>query len=315
MKISVITTQTDAVRRQDPFCEALRNYLDFADEVVIVDGDKPEGLTAEFVNKLMQMSDSIFSKIKLVGFEWPDEFEWSHIGKAFQKGYEDATGDWTIKLDLDQFIHEDDFESIREFLKDQTAPVCKMPKKQFLRCDYFKAKAHLPFVLNKGKYGDRIKLDSGIDLCEPSLDGEHIDLKIMPVVSRKVPIVISDNVTPEQIKKRVPNYFVENGVKYTYTDEIPIWNYDKSFCDRNVIRKEFARFGRAWKRTFGNTPFSEGDESKSLDEFMRLMTGRWCNGGWTKCELEDHPKYVQKIIKNLTSDKFGYSMFGTTAKK
>lgn len=309
MTISVLTTQTYAMQRQDPFIEALRNYLDFADEVVIVDGDK-EGLTSEFVNRLMRMSDSIFSKIKLVNYEWPDEFEWSHIGKAFQKGYEAATGKFVVKLDLDQFIHEDDFEAIREFSKGQTAPVCRMPKKQFLRCDYFKAKAHLPFVLNKGKYGDRIRLDSGIDLCEPSIDGEHIDLDTMPIVARKIPIVISDSVTPEQIKNRVPNYFIEGGVKYTYTDEIPIWNYDKSFCDKKVIAKEFARFGRAWKRTFGNTPFSEGDESKSLDEFMRLMKGRWSRHGWTKCELEDHPKYVQELIKNLTPDRFGFNGFG-----
>jgi len=39
MKISIFTTITDPEARQDPYLEAIENYLDFADEVVVVDGN------------------------------------------------------------------------------------------------------------------------------------------------------------------------------------------------------------------------------------------------------------------------------------
>ena len=77
---------TDPEARQDPWKEALACYEDLADEVIVV------------------------------GEDWPDTFSWPYIGQTFQKGLEKSTGDWAIRMDLDYFFHEKDFEYIRKFL-------------------------------------------------------------------------------------------------------------------------------------------------------------------------------------------------------
>ena len=85
-KVSIITTMTDPDSRKDPWKEALQCYNDIADEVIVV------------------------------GEDWPDEFDWSHIGKTFQEGFDKATGDWVIRMDLDYFFHENIFK-IRKMLQ------------------------------------------------------------------------------------------------------------------------------------------------------------------------------------------------------
>ena len=85
-KISVFTTMTNPEERQDPYVEAINCYKDLGDELIIV------------------------------GDDWPDEFKWDHIGKTFQKGFDECTGDWVIRMDLDYFFHEKDLTKIRTFL-------------------------------------------------------------------------------------------------------------------------------------------------------------------------------------------------------
>ena len=41
------------------------------------------------------------------------------------------------------------------------------------------------------------------------------------------------------------------------------------------------------------------------------MVGRFNNNdGWQKIRLQDHPKYIQEKIKNITPEQFGYNAFG-----
>ena len=55
MKLSIFTSTTNPEKRMDPYQEALSCYEEFADEVVTV------------------------------GRDWPEEFEFDHIGKTFQE--------------------------------------------------------------------------------------------------------------------------------------------------------------------------------------------------------------------------------------
>ena len=87
MKISIITTMTNPEERKDPWKEALECYEDFADEVIIT------------------------------GKDWPIEFSWEQIGQYFQKGFEKASSDWVIRMDLDYFFHEKDFKAIKKIFK------------------------------------------------------------------------------------------------------------------------------------------------------------------------------------------------------
>jgi len=301
MTISIFTTVTNPESRQDAWREALSCYLDFADEVVVVNGSSGDNQDIEEIS---------LDKLKILNYKWPDEFKWDFIGQQFQRGYDACTGDWCIRMDLDYLLHEDDFQAIRDFLKTCKAPVACFPKRQFLKADRYSVKAILPIAYNKKKFGDRIKLDSGGDLCQPSLDGKEINKEDMPVISRKVPTIVADNVTTEQIKKRLPGVFEENGMTYTYGSFIPIWNYECLLKTKKVQTKEFYRFARAWGRYFGKNMFGIENEQQALEKFLKMQIGRYSSTENKIIKLEDHPKYIQDTIKNLKPEQFGFNGWG-----
>ena len=101
-KLSIATSYTNPEKRMDPWREALACYEDLADEVV------------------------------RSGEDWPYEFTWDYIGKVFNESYQKATGEWVIRMDLDYFFHEKDFENIRKILGDNfDKPAVAFPKYQF----------------------------------------------------------------------------------------------------------------------------------------------------------------------------------------
>jgi len=48
-------------------------------------------------------------KVKYIWEPWPYEWNWVELPKHLNIGLAECTGDWVLKLDIDQFIHEDDF--------------------------------------------------------------------------------------------------------------------------------------------------------------------------------------------------------------
>ena len=203
--ISIITTATKPYERQDAYDEAIECFNELADEVIET------------------------------GEDWPEEFEWTEISKQFQKGYDLAKGDWVIRADLDYFFHENDFWRIRDTLSRYNGPAMSFWKYQFQLVDRYCIKSRPVIALNKGKFGDRIKLNGGGDLCQATLDGE----------------LLSSDMVLEM--------------------KVPLYNYDFSFKDENVIRKDFARFSRARYKTFGNYEWGGPDEKSSFECFKQMM--------------------------------------------
>lgn len=243
MKISIITTATNPEQRMDPFAEAMACYHDLADEVIVT------------------------------GQDWPEEFEWDHIGKTFQEGYEQATGDWVIRMDLDYLFHHRDLMRIRKALENHAnEPAMSFWKYQFLLVDRYQIKARPVIAMNKGMFD--IKLNGGGDLCQPTLNGE---------------LLHPDKVTETKV---------------------PIYNYDFSFKTAELIRGDFGRFSRAWEKTFKNRELGGPDNESAFDYFKEMMVGRFSGRGHEKIALDEHPVYIQDRIKAMTPDLFGHSMFG-----
>ncbi len=215
MKISIFTTITKPFERQDPFEEAIRCYQDLADEVVIIDGIKPEPFEIEetLLNGLQKVYDN--GQTKFFDYPWPNKFDWPFIGQQFQRGYEACTGDWVIHCDLDYIFHENDIPAIKELLKTPGIPAYSFYKYQFLLVDRYNLKSRVVVAVNKKEYGDRIRFDSGGDLCQPSLDGVELKASDVPQAG------------------------------------IPFFNYDFCFKDLSVIEKDWVRFRDAYKRQFG----------------------------------------------------------------
>ena len=131
--LSIFTTMTNPEERGDPWKEALDCYNSLADEVVVV------------------------------GEEWPYEFKFDHIGKTFQQGFEESSGDWVIKMDIDTVFHENDFDKLRSYLyKYKDVPGLCLTKKQIFTPERFHTKARMCFVLNKKKFPNLLLNSSAV---------------------------------------------------------------------------------------------------------------------------------------------------------
>ncbi len=244
--ISIFTTVKDAEKRGDNIYDAIACYDDLADEVIVVDGKKT----------------------------WPQEFDWKIIGEHFQYGYEQAQGDWVIHADLDFIFHENNFDEIRQAcMANNDQPALSFWKYQFILPDRYNIKSRLVIAVNKGKFGDRIRFDSGGDLCQPSLDGKYI----------------SPNDVPEA--------------------RVPFYNYEKMTKNQAQVADDVGRMERAYKRFFGKSQYgSDGSDKSALELWIQAQQGKFSKPQ-KHIPLKEHPKYVQETIFTLKPDQWGYNGF------
>lgn len=269
--LTIVTTATRPTERQDAWKEALRSYLDLADTVLILLGESIPSPTAQEIVETFHGEE----RLKFMLSPWPEEFEWSFIGQQFNRAYQAAESDWVIRSDLDYVFHEKDMVHIRNFLDfNPDIPAASFWKYQFLLVDRFQIKSRPVIAMNKKRFGTRIKLNGGGDLCQPTLD---------------------DIFLPSESVLEV---------------KAPIWNYDFCFKDKMVIEKDFARFSRAWQKTFGEYRLGGPDQESAFAYFRNMMMGRFLGSPHESVALEDHPRYIQPVLRSLKSDKFGYEGFG-----
>jgi len=242
VKISAFITKTRPEERGDRFDLCYQMASELFDEVIVVDGEKT----------------------------WPKEFDWPLIGEHFQRGYEEATGDWVFHLDVDFVFHEQDYSSVRKACETDAAALSFL-KYQFVRPDRYLIKSRLILAVNKAKYGDRIKFNSGGDLCQPSLDGEYI----------------------------TPDHAVDT--------RIPFFNYEKTWKIESQVRDDVERMARAWTRHFGDTHL--GTDETAYREWLKMVIGRG-NKVSEQVSLSFHPKVVQDALLDIHPEQFGYDGFG-----
>jgi len=245
MVLSIFTTASRGDTAGDLYHEALTCYKDLADRVII--NDRP----------------------------WPEEFVWPHIGQSFQAGYDECPDGWCIRMDLDMLFHENDFDKIRQALeKHKDEPALSFWKYQFILPDRYNLKSRLVLAVNKGKFGDRIKFDSGGDLCQVSLDGKQLK--------------------PDDVPEA----------------RVPVYNYEKLTKSKEQIMDDQGRMERAWKRHFGKYQMSQNETDESAYwAWYRMQQGRF-NRPSKGIRLSDHPKHIQETIRNLKPKMFGYNGFG-----
>lgn len=245
MKTSAFITITRPKERGDLYIECLEAAYEIFDEVIVVDGEDT----------------------------WPQEFDWPLIGQHFQKGYEAATGDWVVHLDTDFILHENDKQAILNAFKEHNdAPALSFWKYQFILPDRYSLKSRLVIAVNKAKYGDRIRFDSGGDLCQPSLDGKELK--------------------PDQVPEA----------------RVPFYNYEKILKTEAQIKDDVGRMARAWERHFGEAKLGSDDES-AYREWLKMTIGRF-GKAQEKVALSFHPEVMQKTIEGLRPDQFGYNGLG-----
>jgi len=249
MKLSIFTSMTKPDERNDPWKEALACYEDFADEVIVV------------------------------GKNWPQEFSFEYIGKVFQEGFDQSSGDWVILMDVDNLFHERDKDKIRNVLKKyDNCPSIAFPKFQFFQPERFNFKSKMCIAYNKKNFPN-IKFSGGGDLCQPTVKGKLIKPDSAPY------------------------------------EKIVIWNYDSMFKTKQIIEKDRARFARAWFNTFADYGDRGGPtEDVAFAAWFKMIQERY-SYHYLKMKVENHPKYIKSRLENIPDDQFGNSLFGLTNKK
>lgn len=247
--LTIFTSMTNPEARNDAWREALDCYESLADEVVVV------------------------------GEDWPNEFSWDHIGKTFQEGFEKSNSDWVIRMDIDYFFHEKDFEKIRSSLnKYKDYPCIAFPQYQFFSPNRYQLKTRLCAAFNKAKFPD-IKLNGGGDLTLATLNGELIN------------------------PKKVPNLFV------------PIYQYESTFRTKEIILSDRGRFARAWYRYFGEFNDRGGQTNEeAYNAWFEMVQERFPKHSFN-LDIHKHPKFIQEKLRTLKKDQFGYDVFGLKSKR
>lgn len=243
MKIGAFITITRPEERGDTYKECIAMANDCFDVVTIIDGKDT----------------------------WPQQFSWNTISKHFQWGYEQCDADWVFHLDCDFIFHERDFDRIRAICERYDhAPALSFWKYQFILPDRYSIKSRLVVAVNKRRYGDRIKFNSGGDFCQPSLDNLYI--------------------TAGQIPEA----------------RIPFYCYEKIAKTEEQIKDDVTRMANAWYRYFMN--YKLGTDKTAYKEWLRMVIGRF-KKPQEHILLSEHPKYIQDTILGLNSSQWGYSGF------
>lgn len=275
MKLSIFTTATSPVKRGDLVGPALQCYRELADEIIIIDGTYPgDGKWHEnyFWDDEKERYDP---KLKWTRYEWPKEFNWTFIGNQFQRGYEAATGDWVIHCDLDFLFHEKDYAAIRKACEENSnAPALSFYKHQFVLPDRFNLKSRLVIAVNKAKYGERIRFDSGGDLCQPSLDGKELRVEDVPEA------------------------------------KIVLWNYEKMLKTKDQVRDDVGRMARAWQQHWGDYKLGGPDDESAYQEWLKMQIGRF-QKPQEHIPLWAHPAIMRDVIYDLKPHQWGYNGFGS----
>jgi len=114
LDISGYTTTYNCVNQNYPFIESVTSMLNCLDEVIVVDGGSTDGT----LEKLQQLSNEN-NKLKVVSNprDWSDSRSAVFDGdqKAVARRY--CTGDLCWQMDVDEIIHENDYQKIRELVK------------------------------------------------------------------------------------------------------------------------------------------------------------------------------------------------------
>lgn len=244
MKLGAFITKTRPEKRGDTFEQCYAMAKECFDTVTVIDGDKT----------------------------WPHEFDWPLIGQHFQRGYEQCDADWVFHLDTDFIFHERDYEGIRQVCISD-APALSFWKYQIFKPNRYTLKSRLVIAVNKSRYGDRIRFDSGSDLCQPSLDGEYIK--------------------PDSIPEA----------------RIPFYNYEKLTKTKEQIMEDCGRMDRAYHRHFGTYQLGNGTDESAFEGWCGMIKGRYTKHN-NFLDIADHPKVMQETIKNLKTEQFGYNCFG-----
>ena len=168
VKISGYTTTKNVIESDYPWQESIKSMLGFCDEVVVVDGGSSDGTW-----EALKTMEEVYGNDKLKIYQV--KRDWDHYRFAIFDGLQKAearkrcTHEWCWQMDVDEVVHEKDYEKVRKLAK-------QIPKSVKVVC--------LPVIDYWGKE-DKVRVDVNPWKWRLSRNHEHITHGI-PAQHRKV---------------------------------------------------------------------------------------------------------------------------------
>lgn len=271
MKISVILLTANPTEKQYAWKESFQSYLDFADEVIVINGGEED----------LQFTDN--KKLIIINKPDPPVWTWAEHAKNLNLALEKATGDWIIKVDIDWIFHQKTMAELRQKLSTYQAHVVTMQKMTFYPKMRYVQKGEIPNIIN-AKYKKTIKFGR---------DKQQYSDLTYPIATTGA--LDKDGVALGNLVGQ--KYWAKSGVEF--------WNFDYTFATIELMRKKWLRMSASHKEYFGETTWGETEE-KAEELFLRNMRGKF-RRGLDIVDITMLPKYIHERIQNLQPEQFGHS--------
>jgi len=119
-RVSGYTTTYNCIEGEYPFRECIVSMLGFCDEVVVVDGGSSDG-TLEAIREMQSRDPRIVLHVQ--ERDWNDKRHAVFDGKQKALARAICTGDFLWQQDVDEIVHERDYQRIRELVSSFPASV------------------------------------------------------------------------------------------------------------------------------------------------------------------------------------------------
>lgn len=274
MKLSILTMVTKPDERQELWRQALTNYCELADEVIVVDGTI-DGPVLEFPDP----------KVRFVSLPWPEDWNYVEFPRHLNFGKKHCTGDWILLLMIDQMVSRKEHKKLRNFLENVSEDIdlVKMNKLNFIAEMMYAPKGSQGVVFRNKPYigfGHIMDFPEG-DLCIP--------MRVMDWTPAGTEV-------PVGIKMQTAN----SGCYF--------WNFNYTFRTKEVARSSFWRNARAFRKYFKSDILGH-DEESSWEAFLEMMHKKFALCNHT-ARLDELPESIQEAIKNLKPEQLGYNFWG-----
>lgn len=302
MKISAFTTTFNSIKNDYPFIESIKSFLPILDELIVVDGGSTDG-TIEAIEALND------NRIKIICDEdtkWEEDWCYTRMGKNFDRGFQECTGDWIMKFDIDYIAGDKGIHKVRgEFEKalDNKVLTIGFTRLNFILIDRYFVKSKKTLAVNMVECKSRnIPVHYGLDIEKWGYGYEFIGSETQENGIHFGSLLCSGN------KSVITSLLVFNYDYSLYTEENAKQIREKHF---NAVQK------------FKNLEFKNIDIQKAFKNMRN-------KDAWGDCifnckrnlkrpqfniNLEGHPEVIQDRIKKLTPEHQGFNCWNLSKTK
>ena len=299
-----------------PWVSSVNSVLSFADELIVVHGGHttPDG-RKPVVEYFSRRADS---RIRVIEYPWPDNFNWMQIARSCAFGLLHAHGKWCFRVLADE-VFPSEFQAIPEFLEAQPShiKIVSVMRHYMLGNTYAYPLHDKPlFFRHDGSVGyGTINPDQG-EAAMPSLFDDPIDVTRWFDGHRVIRVEPFPMQYPEAARRllegETPRGFRDLTGSNTVQLNMGILNVDVNYLPDSMILAQKDLSIRAYERLppgYWNRPLPQGKQM--LDALIQKVEGMLrkrlvrINPPDDLLQFIDRNDFVFNVIRELCETKYG----------